>query len=1771
MDGSYQNPYHRANSPMSPETPTSAPYRANVNRTKTRKWVEAKTQNYDGDDWGADDFDEQPEPVPVPPLRPIGSRQTSLSSQTWNQPPPMPQVGHRYASGPQPSLHIQTQPVQVSSQLSQSQAEQQQPRETTAAPEIKSPAGPEPSSSVYSQGTGPVVSPQSAGSRAITAPVTVPEPSGFPPRKSSISQGEPQAAQQQTILPSSVFRRSEEDTIAANPQSSHAAGKDVEESVASQPGRSIAHNEGTTPAHTSLGSSTSPAGTSQDTVQGGRSDDGFDRTPSPSKLDQGQTQQASVLGSAPAPVEQPQPTERFSTAVIAEPQAILPSRQYQASSPTSTVEQASRNAARAQEEPRRFSTSPQLPDLARMSMFGDDFFAKPPLTSNAPPVPTLPEESEPSPQLPLASQTLPAMDRSTTPPRTDTTTILSTDQTKSPTQPTQDTSPKPGGVTAEAAPTSNVTESPTGEIESREPSRPERAQQKRPSFPGGWVTETATPSAETEPAVNPIESAPTERSNMPAVSDDGGGSPAAFEPVPLKGLRSTSGPGSVTASDDHVQRTASPIASLSLSPAPEGWSPTLAALQTRPVDDPPEKFAAPERQSTLSTINSPSPIKESDKLREEIIRTLSPVRPTHDHDATGDSKGGLSVLPSQAGRESTYLHGVYDDYWSGPEDRPPHSKQDDADPAPAPAIPATDGTMLSSPRDVSEVPPLSPRSPRREPVHVPAAVPEVNLLPRRFSWEAGNEDQPQSAEQGSAVASAPQFAVDVSSGPSSQHSQLLAPSIGNPEEPTNDDDKPPSSAADELPSRLADKSQVGILDNTALVSHQVSQVSTLPLEKQDSAGPEPPSPISAASDKPPPFKGEPEPKTRRLSLADEKRLQVSTSDQTSPLPSPGGHPALAERTLAVGPEAEGSPTQHHVPAQSTQSAQKLLSFREILDLPSPADRIAKYNETRAQFASTDSGLNNWIVSLQSQHAEHGAASSSYHTSITAAPPGSASAQRSPTNAPSASQQPYYQQYLNASSPNATPGAPGRPSTSNMGTGASHSPSSDFKHSSGQVGAKGKELLLGAAKAGKGLLSKGKNKLRGGDKNEESSSSSSPPPPQAKARNDRRASWGLSLGPRSSGLKGDADPQSNSPQPRRLSTVSSSAPKIPQPLRLSPLDTFPNSTGVLWATSQPRPRTPPDGVNAQGDSQPELVSPVSDTHSLRKAQHDDNTNDEYDAADSVQIPQPISKTQPSWDPTNATPLFEENDFDLDHSQPSSIPNGRSVAPADDRDDDWVVVEPQAPGEPYRMMPSGASKKPASGPTTTQRATSSEVPRNNATHTQQAPPETSPQRNSSFVGLPPIRRSSTFGINYARRAKERFSLDEDEMDNFSRTSTLDANAGPSTLSSQQQQQQQQHNSAVAQQNGDLPTGTGTQTRDSQQGLAGDTLGASSLGRPASYASSEVDVGDDPEKPPVAEPAPYQNRRTAPMQHQNMRPQPGVLGQNIPGGNPVQHLPPQGPWKLEESHLSEPLLPASRSRHAPDTSQAYFGFDKETGATNPVPIQQRSAVQMPPRQKFSETPPSSARRYPELFSRAVGQQQPPPQQQLQQQQAQQQQQQQQQTQKHLDQAMSRTSQDLPPQVYQQQPPSREDVILQHSNTSEFQVPGVGPPPEDHRGRERRGSGIFKEIGGRFRTASRERKGSVIESSGLEQQPGVDARGDEVSESSFDTQELRDRKKKRRSSFFMSLRGSKPASSGGPPGASGDDTADSSDVAEQPQTHAQLQQQFAHQRKRTKVTHMT
>jgi hypothetical protein len=129
----------------------------------------------------------------------------------------------------------------------------------------------------------------------------------------------------------------------------------------------------------------------------------------------------------------------------------------------------------------------------------------------------------------------------------------------------------------------------------------------------------------------------------------------------------------------------------------------------------------------------------------------------------------------------------------------------------------------------------------------------------------------------------------------------------------------------------------------------------------------------------------------------------------------------------------------------------------------------------------ESGLSNWMGMLKAQIPEHADVSATFRGSGMSVParaklPGNGSGQPA-----------YYQQYLNASSS----GAPGTPavrpgSSAPSGSQQGFSPASGGKlMSSQQVQAKGKELLHTAGifggkagKAGKGLLAKGKSRLRG---------------------------------------------------------------------------------------------------------------------------------------------------------------------------------------------------------------------------------------------------------------------------------------------------------------------------------------------------------------------------------------------------------------------------------------------------------------------------------------------------------------------------------------------------------------------------------------------------------------------------------------------------------------------------------------------------------------------
>jgi len=135
-----------------------------------------------------------------------------------------------------------------------------------------------------------------------------------------------------------------------------------------------------------------------------------------------------------------------------------------------------------------------------------------------------------------------------------------------------------------------------------------------------------------------------------------------------------------------------------------------------------------------------------------------------------------------------------------------------------------------------------------------------------------------------------------------------------------------------------------------------------------------------------------------------------------------------------------------------------------------------------------------MTTLKTQHPEHVDATASFSGPRMTFPNGSTRGKfaKPPVGAPPPLQQPYYQQYLNASSPT-TPGTPvSRPGPSvPVGSQQGPSPAGGNKITTQQVQAKGKELLHTAGifggkagKAGKGLLAKGKNKLRGagsGDK------------------------------------------------------------------------------------------------------------------------------------------------------------------------------------------------------------------------------------------------------------------------------------------------------------------------------------------------------------------------------------------------------------------------------------------------------------------------------------------------------------------------------------------------------------------------------------------------------------------------------------------------------------------------------------------------------------------
>ncbi|KAK2601197.1 hypothetical protein N8I77_010664 [Diaporthe amygdali] len=1036
-----------ARSPATPNTPygQASQYKVNVNRQKTRKWVEAKAQNYDGDDWGAeDDLDEYDAHdtgsaggrqdyfnQPPQPQRP--GRLTAGLRAISNSGPPTPgsgsagsspslrpserialekqAAGNRSASGP-PALHIQT-PITT----------QTQPPPQVVGP----PGGP------ADVAASPFPPRKSSMTRQDRPNLT--NPDARPPRTSSRPESPANATRSPAsatgppkfIRPSDIYKRMEEEKekerrsleSVGRPSLDSLGGRSGDESDSTNARRrpSFGRND-----EGDANRSLRPL----DTVAERKSEYGFDglminpaesAPPKPEVPTQFEPRNASV----PEPKSQPEPS------ISSQPQP-----------PTLHHPQATLDPGTTAEPVKRYSTSPKLPLLSRMSGFGGDFFSGGlGFTADSP------KSSEPP--------------TDSTPTRTDAS----------------------GGDDITHAPrTVN-----DGHSSAPQSSEPRQAKPSRPSFPGAWVSETATTPGE---MATPGSNIAATSGDVPSISE----SPedAHLKPAPLR----TPSPGSASAFSAHNEQQLTRSGSTSPAnhqyleataerPIPQG-GPTrdftldqdsqdkararrdmtpIAPLQPRKGSFVEESSEQPRdhitRVDTVSTADNASPLKESDVLRDEIMRSLSPVRPSDGHMEAPRDESAL--------RESAYLNDVYGDYWSG-EDKPPEvplKQQDSREPEPTPA--AKDEEADATPKPPAH-PAFEPVKTDTAPPAIPAAEPEPSmpaLRRERFSWEAasnsgGNSAQPSPTKQATTES------------PETLTSPVTAARQEDPSSPHGDGRTSPLLS---LPTLNFADSDISPQVVSAVSTHPPGQGLTASDTQSPQSNTSGQDVLSPEAD---------EGANRNLYPTEDKMLVQSPMSPLSPMepiPIPMPDDEEAQRATSPPPAAEPegvplprspSPTQAGGAGEKRQSqiAYNNMSLKQILQLPSPADRVQKMQETRDHFAALEAGLAAWLADMAAQPA-HENAMASYGYALSGEDAElwgtKGGAARIPLNAPAETGE-------EGAGGGGAAGAPhvGRTASTSINMG-------NLVHHSGQAGAKGKELLQSAGKMGKGLLSKGKNKLR----------------------------------------------------------------------------------------------------------------------------------------------------------------------------------------------------------------------------------------------------------------------------------------------------------------------------------------------------------------------------------------------------------------------------------------------------------------------------------------------------------------------------------------------------------------------------------------------------------------------------------------------------------------------------------------------------------------------
>ena len=553
------------------------------------------------------------------------------------------------------------------------------------------------------------------------------------------------------------------------------------------------------------------------------------------------------------------------------------------------------------------------------------------------------------------------------------------------------------------------------------------------------------------------------------------------------------------------------------SETPDYFSPPENEEHPSWADRSSEGTAPANRPSMLPSLSTDkgTPQYESDRLRREIVKELSPMMPSEPTTAQSDysnyqdaSRFSTTQSLPRPGHESGVLPKEYESYWNdlhsdddtshfsgepgGLQDATTASRQQGATIVGEPLRPRhvdqdnSDGEPLHLGRLQQDIP-SGPTSTGKDPEDSP------QVLQHRFSWEQPLQSPQPIPRDPDIILEAPNAQMSdfprstdldaVHETPDAPVSDFLRSAVYPEGQSFQPKDRPEASQLPTLPSPADtpendDARPLG--QDLAFPESQnnLYQHDETADVEEESRGPE-----SGLEATPSSFQKEHVEQmdsgyvdgTKDLS----QQSSILQSEQRQDLKLPLLEPSIPESPL-LEPSRRFSPQDDKLPPLPHYNSQpKIPAFREILALKSPTERIRAYDDTREQFANLNTGLAHWLAITANDLPEHADLLTS-----SARRPAFHSHKPSPSRSKLSgllqtgghSTQPY---------PNSPPSAPNGVPTNTSSYGYSPSGGSSGKISSHQVQAKGKDLLHTAGVFGgkanvaaKGLFSKGKSKLRG---------------------------------------------------------------------------------------------------------------------------------------------------------------------------------------------------------------------------------------------------------------------------------------------------------------------------------------------------------------------------------------------------------------------------------------------------------------------------------------------------------------------------------------------------------------------------------------------------------------------------------------------------------------------------------------------------------------------